>query len=220
MIGRARGEHDDHHYAWRPQRNRQTALQREPSDDRPPEAVGGPDATTESGPDGTTEPFLDSDGSYEHPGAEADLDESPAPYLPDPSARRRPSGVWRLLVVVLGVAAVQAASHSPSPARVNLPRTPRAWLDALRTDGLKQPGRTCARLFSPGFAGTSTAGGRTGCARSLAGLENRSLASVSMFAHGSTAVLEPRQHDKHAAWTIVLDRHAGGWQAVALLKSS
>jgi hypothetical protein len=106
---------------------------------------------------------------------------------------------------------------SPSPARSQLPATPRAWLDAYEAAAIDNPSRVCSELFAPQLAQAYGKALHGSCASYFKQITSFSVVVRRMLQDGSTAVLELRQTVRPRAWAVVLNREPGGWRAVDLL---
>jgi hypothetical protein len=107
---------------------------------------------------------------------------------------------------------------APGSARLRLPATPRAWLDAYEAAAVDDPSRVCSELFSPQLAGAYGKAMRGGtCTSYFERITSFSVVVRRVLQEGDTAVLELRQTVRRLDWAVVLSRRAGGWQAVDLL---
>jgi hypothetical protein len=119
-------------------------------------------------------------------------------------------------ITVGGVAA--AGGLAPGPARLRLPASPRAWLDAYEAATVDNPPRVCSELFSPQLAvayGMAMRGGS--CASYFERITSFSVVVRRVLQDGDTAVLELRQTVRPRDWAVVLSRQPDGWKAVDLL---
>jgi hypothetical protein len=106
---------------------------------------------------------------------------------------------------------------SPSPARSQLPATPRAWLDAYEAAAVDNPSRVCSELFAPQLAQAYGNALHGGCASYFKQITSFSVIVRRVLRDGGTAVLELRQTVRPRDWAVVLNRQPGGWRAVDLL---
>ena len=106
---------------------------------------------------------------------------------------------------------------SPSPARSQLPATPRAWLDAYEAAAIDNPSRVCTELFAPQLARAYGNAAHGSCSSYFARITSFSVAVRRVLQDGGTAVLELRQTVRRRDWAVVLNRQRDGWQAVDLL---
>jgi hypothetical protein len=106
---------------------------------------------------------------------------------------------------------------SPSPARSQLPATPRAWLDAYEAAAVDNPSRVCSELFAPQLAQAYGKALHGGCASYFKQITSFSVIVRRVLRDGGTAVLELRQTVRPRDWAVVLNRQPGGWRAVDLL---
>jgi hypothetical protein len=195
MIARARGEHDTHWGRWRPGSSREdTAPGRQrvlPVDDE----LAVTEADSRAGA---------------------------------PPSQRRQVGRWLVVLAVAIIAAYLAVSWSVaqfSPASAgtataSLPGTPRAWLDAYEAAAIDNPGRVCSQLFAPQLAQAYGRVVHGSCQNYFGQITSFSVTVRRVLVDGGTAVLDLRQTVRPRAWAVVLDRRAGGWQAVDLLAGS
>jgi hypothetical protein len=106
---------------------------------------------------------------------------------------------------------------SPSPARLQLPATPRAWLDAYEGAAIDNPSRVCSDLFAPQLAQAYSKALHASCASYFKQITSFSVVVRRVLQDGGTAVLELRQPVRPRDWAVVLNRQPGGWRAVDLL---
>jgi hypothetical protein len=104
--------------------------------------------------------------------------------------------------------------RSPSPARSQLPATPRAWLDAYEAAAVDNPSRVCSELFAPQLAQAYGKALHGGCASYFKQITSFSVIVRRVLRDGGTAVLELRQTVRPRDWAVVLNRQPGGWRAV------
>ena len=105
----------------------------------------------------------------------------------------------------------------PSPARSQLPATPRAWLDAYEAAAVDNPARVCSELFAPRLAQAYGQAVHGSCPRYFKQITSFSVVVRRVLQDGGTAVLELRQTVRPRDWAVVLNRQPGGWRAVDLL---
>jgi hypothetical protein len=147
-----------------------------------------------------------------------------------PRSHRRQVGPWFVvlpvaiiagyLVVSWSVAQFWPATGATATATASLPVTPRAWLDAYEAAAIDNPGRVCSQLFAPQLAQTYGRVVHGSCQDYFGQITSFSVTVRRVLVDGGTAVLELRQTVRPRAWAVVLDRRAGGWQAVDLLAGS
>lgn len=189
MNARIRGEHDTRWRSWRPNTGATDA-----SAPRPPNAAVTSDALA-------TVNARAGDGRQPH---------------------RRPVVGW-LVVLIVALLVVSVATAwpvaplSPGPAPLQLPRTPRAWLDSYEAAAIDNPPRVCSQLFAPQLAQTYANAVHGSCRSYFAAITSFSVVVRRILLDGGTAVLELRQTVRPKDWAVVLDRRHGGWQAVDLL---
>ena len=106
------------------------------------------------------------------------------------------------------------------PARVVLPATPRAWLDAYEAAAVNDPERVCSQLFAPALAREYAQAMHASCTSSVRRIDSLPLTVRALLNEGPTAVLELRQMLHRADWAVVLSRQRAGWQAVDVLPGS
>ena len=106
---------------------------------------------------------------------------------------------------------------SPSPARSQLPATPRAWLDAYEAAAIDNPSRVCSELFAPQLAQAYGKALHGSCTSYFKQITSFSVVVRRVLQDGGTAVLELRQTVRPRDWAVVLNRQPGGWRAVDLL---
>ena len=106
---------------------------------------------------------------------------------------------------------------SPSPARSQLPATPRAWLDAYEAAAIDNPSRVCTELFAPQLAQAYGKALHGSCTNYFKQITSFSVVVHRVLQDGGTAVLELRQTVRPRDWAVVLNRQPGGWRAVDLL---
>jgi hypothetical protein len=134
----------------------------------------------------------------------------------NPSRRRV---LWSSLIgVSVAVGALTALLWlSPSPARSQLPATPRAWLDAYEAAAIDNPSRVCTELFAPQLAQAYGKALHGRCTNYFKRITSFSVVVHRVLQDGGTAVLELRQAVRPRDWAVVLNREPGGWRAVDLL---
>ena len=118
-------------------------------------------------------------------------------------------------IAVGGVAA--AGGFAPGPARLRLPASPRAWLDAYEAAAIDNPSRVCSELFAPQLAEAYGRAMRGSCTSYFERITSFSVVVRRVLQDGDTAVLELRQTVRPRDWAVVLSRQPDGWQAVDLL---
>ena len=106
---------------------------------------------------------------------------------------------------------------SPGPARLQLPATPRAWLDAYEAAAIDNPSRVCSELFAPQLAQAYGKALHGSCTSYFKQITSFSVVVRRVLQDGGTAVLELRQTVRPRDWAVVLNREPGGWRAVDLL---
>jgi hypothetical protein len=106
---------------------------------------------------------------------------------------------------------------SPSPARSQLPATPRAWMDAYEAAAIDNPSRVCTELFAPQLAQAYGEALHGSCTSYFKDITSFSVVVRRVLQDGSTAVLELRQTVRPRDWAVVLNRQPDGWRAVDLL---
>ena len=106
---------------------------------------------------------------------------------------------------------------SPSPARSQLPATPRAWLDAYEAAAVDNPSRVCSELFAPQLAQAYGKALHGSCTTYFKQITSYSVVLRRVIQDGGTAVLELRQTVRPRDWAVVLTRQPEGWRAVDLL---
>jgi len=106
---------------------------------------------------------------------------------------------------------------SPSPARSQLPATPRAWLDAYEAAAVDNPSRVCSELFAPQLAQAYGKALHGSCTSYFKQITSFSVVVRRVLQDGDTTVLELRQTVRPRDWAVVLSRQPGGWRAVDLL---
>jgi len=114
-----------------------------------------------------------------------------------------------------GLAAVRGLSSSP--ARLELPATPRAWLDAYEAAAIDNPSRVCSELFASPLAKAYGNALHGSCTSYFKQITSFSVVVDRVLQDGDTAVLELRQTVRSRDWAVVLNRGPGGWRAVDLL---
>jgi hypothetical protein len=127
---------------------------------------------------------------------------------------------WRLVAIGVSLAVVCLTVIlwlSPSPARSELPATPRAWLDAYEAAAIDNPSRVCSELFAPQLAQAYGKALHGSCTSYFKQITSFSVVIRRVMQDGGTAVLELRQTVRPRDWAVVLNRQPGGWQAVDLL---
>jgi hypothetical protein len=127
--------------------------------------------------------------------------------------------LWSSLIgVTVAVGCLTAISWlSPSPARSQLPATPRAWLDAYEAAAIDNPSRVCSELFAPQLAQAYGKALHGSCTSYFKEITSFSVVVRRVLQDGGTAVLELRQTVRPRDWAVVLNREPGGWRAVDLL---
>jgi hypothetical protein len=127
--------------------------------------------------------------------------------------------LWSSLIGVLVAVGCLVAIWwlSPSPARLQLPATPRAWLDAYEGAAIDNPSRVCSELFAPQLAQAYGEALHGSCASYFKQITSFSVVVRRVLQDGGTAVLELRQTVRPRDWAVVLNRQPGGWRAVDLL---
>lgn len=76
-----------------------------------------------------------------------------SPARPPNSVPRRHALALLIAGAAVAVGGVAAAGELASaPARLQLPATPRAWLDAYEAAAIDNPSRVCSELFAPQLA--------------------------------------------------------------------
>ena len=98
-----------------------------------------------------------------------------------------------------------------------LPATPRAWLEAFSADVATGSGDVCSRLLSPTFRSELGREVHSPCASYYANAQVLSVRVLRILKSGATAAVEVRYWPRGGYSTFVLDRGAGGWQAVAIV---
>jgi hypothetical protein len=106
---------------------------------------------------------------------------------------------------------------SPSPARPQLPATPRAWLDAYEAAAIDNPSHVCSELFASQLAEAYGNAVHGSCSSYFRRITSFSVVVRRVLQDGGTAVLELRQTVRPEDWAVVLNRQRAGWQAVDLL---
>jgi hypothetical protein len=139
----------------------------------------------------------------------------------DARRNRSPLGaIWWLAALVVGATlaslAISRALQNPTPAPVQLPSSPRAWLDAYEGAAVDNPPRVCSDLFAPTLARVYGSFVHSTCTHYFARITSSSVTVLHVLQDGATAVLELRQTVNHEDWSVVLDRRRTGWQAVDL----
>ena len=127
---------------------------------------------------------------------------------------------WRLVAIGVSLAVVCLTVIlwlSPSPARSQLPATPRAWLDAYEAAAVDNPSRVCSELFAPQLAQAYGKALHGSCTSYFKQITSFSVVVRRVLQDGGTAVLELRQTVRPRDWAVVLNRQPGGWRAVDLL---
>jgi hypothetical protein len=127
---------------------------------------------------------------------------------------------WRLVAIGVSLAVMCLTVIlwlSPSPARSQLPATPRAWLDAYEAAAVDNPSRVCSELFAPQLAQAYWKALHGSCTNYFKRITSFSVVVHRVLQDGGTAVLELRQTVRPRDWAVVLDRESGGWRAVDLL---
>jgi hypothetical protein len=135
----------------------------------------------------------------------------------------RRSVSWRLVAIGVSLAVVCLTVtlwRSPSPARSQLPATPRAWLDAYEGAAVDNPSRVCSELFAPQLAQAYGKALHGSCTSYFKQITSFSVVVRRVLQDGGTAVLELRQTVRPRDWAVVLNRQPGGWRAVDLLTAS
>jgi hypothetical protein len=131
---------------------------------------------------------------------------------------RRPGRmvVW---VLVAAVAAAGYASTRPAATRPGVyPRSPRAWFDAYMAAAVDDPARVCRVLFAPELAARYDHTRAGSCLAYFADVQDSAVRVRGLTTADSTAVVRLRQATApRYAWSVVLGRRGGGWQAVALI---
>ena len=123
-----------------------------------------------------------------------------------------------LIGVTVTVSCLTAISWlSPSPARSQLPATPRAWLDAYEAAAVDNPSRVCSELFAPRLAQAYGKALHGSCTSYFKQITSFSVVLRRVIQDGGTAVLELRQTVRPRDWAVVLNRQPEGWRAVDLL---
>jgi hypothetical protein len=121
------------------------------------------------------------------------------------------------IVAAYAAATWSVAEFSSAPMRLQLPGTPRAWLDAYEAAAIDNPARVCSRLFAPALSQSYASTVRSSCTGYFRRITSFSVRVRRVFEDGATAVLELRQTVRPRNWAVVLDHRRGGWQAVDLL---
>ncbi len=189
MISRARGEHDSPLMRpWRPQRPSASAA-------------------------GVRQPR--SDPAAHTPGQSLD------------AARRgseRGRGRHIVALVLAGMALVAggyaAGSWLPDGGlrTASYPNTPQAWFDAYMAAAVDNASRVWGSLLSPQLAATYARRAAGTCVGYFHTVDDTPVKIERVVELGATAVIELRQRRAPGSWSsVVLDRHGGGWQAVALI---
>ena len=138
------------------------------------------------------------------------------------SHRRGTVVSWRHAVALLAAAAAIAGGVAAvgglgsGPARLRLPGSPRAWLDAYEAAAVDNPSAVCSELFSPELAQAYGRAMRGSCTTYFEQITSVSVLVRRVLQDGDTAVLELRQTVRPRDWAVVLSRRPGGWQAVDL----
>jgi hypothetical protein len=127
--------------------------------------------------------------------------------------------LWSSLIGVAVAVGCLAAIWwlSPSPARSQLPPTPRAWLDTYEAAAIDNPSRVCTELFAPKLAQAYGKALHGSCTNYFKEITSFSVVVHRVLQDGDTAVLELRQTVRPRDWAVVLNREPGGWRAVDLL---
>ena len=131
-----------------------------------------------------------------------------------------PGRCGRLVAIGVSLAVACLAAIwwlSPSPARSQLPATPRAWLDAYEAAAIDNPSRVCSELFAPQLAQAYGKALHGSCTSYFKQITSFSVVVRRVLQDGGTAVLELRQTVRPRDWAVVLNREPGGWRAVDLL---
>ena len=98
-----------------------------------------------------------------------------------------------------------------------LPATPTAWLDAFSAGVARDSGDVCSRLLSLAFRSAMERDAHESCAAYYARAQVLSIRVLRILRAGGTAALEVRCWPRGGYSTLVLDRQADGWQAVAIV---
>ena len=142
----------------------------------------------------------------------------PHPHRPPKSVSRRHAVALLIAGAAVAVGGVAAAGELASaPARLQLPATPRAWLDAYEAAAIDNPSRVCSELFAPQLAVAYGKAMRASCTSYFERITSFSVVVRRVLQDGDTAVLELRQTVQPRDWAVVLSRRPGGWRAVDLL---
>jgi hypothetical protein len=133
-----------------------------------------------------------------------------------PPRRHGRGAVVAVLVVAVAVAGYAWARRAPASGRY--PLTPRAWFDAYLAAAVDDPGRVCRVLFAPELAAQYRHSSRHSCRGFFSDVQDTAVRIAQIVAADGSAVIELRQtHAPRYGWNVVLGRHDGGWQAVALV---
>lgn len=191
MSLRARGDHDGPHLRrWRP-------------------APPGTGLTRRSGADAAPAP-TDAAGDA--------MGYAETPRLTNTRSWRRPGGRMVAWALAAAVAAAGYAATRPAAQPGLYPRSPRAWFDAYMAAAVDDPTRVCRVLFAPELAARYHHTRAGSCRSYFADVQDSAVRIRGITAADGTAVVRLRQAQApRYAWSVVLGRHGGGWQAVALI---
>jgi hypothetical protein len=139
---------------------------------------------------------------------------------PLPARAQRASRVAWLAVftAALAVAAIAlVVLHAGGSSERALPATPSAWLESFSADVATGNGDVCSRLLSPTFRSELSREVHRSCASYYRNAQVLSVRVLRILKSGATAAVEVRYWPRGRYSTFVLDRGAGGWQAVAIV---
>jgi hypothetical protein len=139
---------------------------------------------------------------------------------------RAPGGVHRrrVALLALGVAACVAGgwllgriSFSSATDTGSLPQTPAAWLDSFMAAAVRDPGRLCSQLVTPGFRAALARDVGESCVGYYSRTSDTPFRILRILRSGNTAALEVRAWPRGSYTTFVLSRNRDGWQALAVV---